>query len=53
VDQVVHDDEPPGGGRVLGERVEGVQQHGQVVIPENEDTLGTYVRQRWLDRTSY
>uniref|UniRef100_A0A1E1WP72 Uncharacterized protein n=1 Tax=Pectinophora gossypiella TaxID=13191 RepID=A0A1E1WP72_PECGO len=37
VDAVVHDDEPARGGGVLGEGVPGVQQHGDVVVPVQED----------------
>lgn len=34
---IVHDDEPARGRRVLRERVPGVQQDGDVMIPVEED----------------
>lgn len=34
VHDVVHDDEPPGGGNVLRVRVPRVHQDGHVVVPE-------------------
>lgn len=34
---VVHHHEPTRGGGVLGEGVPGVQQHGDVVVPVQED----------------
>ncbi len=34
---VVHDDEPSGGRGVLGEGVPRVEQHGDVVVPVQED----------------
>jgi len=37
VNQVVHADEPAGCGDVVGVRVPGVQEHGHVVVPVQED----------------
>ena len=33
VDDVVHDDEPPRAGSVLGPAEEGIHEHGHVVVP--------------------
>ena len=42
----VHDDEPPGGGRVLAEGVPAVDEHSYVVVPgtikENEKKLNAH-----------
>lgn len=37
VHAVVHDDEPPGGGSVFRVAEPGVHQHGDVVVPVQED----------------
>ena len=37
MDDEVHDDEPPGGGRVLGEGVPAVDEDCDVVVPVKED----------------
>lgn len=37
VDAIVHHDEPPGGGRVFRVAEPGVHQHGDVVVPVQED----------------
>lgn len=34
---IVHNHEPPRRGRVLSERVPGIKQHGDVVVPMQED----------------
>lgn len=39
VDDEVHDDEPPGRGRVLTEGVPAVDQHSHVVVPDGHVTL--------------
>ena len=36
VDDVIHDDEPPRAGSVLGPAEKGVHEHGHVMVPERE-----------------
>lgn len=37
MDQVVHADKPAGGGNVVGIRIPGVEQDGNMVVPVEED----------------
>lgn len=37
VHTIIHHDEPPSAGRVLREAEPGVEQHGDVVVPVQED----------------
>ena len=46
MDDVVHDDEPAGGGRILAVAVPGVQQHCHVVIPRQQ-SVNNHVQQHW------
>ena len=47
VDNEVHDHKPPGGGRVLTERVPAVDQHGDVMVPVGQQNIGVWQKIGW------